>query len=68
MGLFISLKIDRSKCKDGCRQCADVCPVDIFALVDGALVSIEENEDECTLCNLCLERCPSGAIQLIKHY
>lgn len=68
MGLFITVEIDRSKCKNGCRNCIEVCPVDIFAWIDGALVSVEENEDECTLCDLCLERCPSGAVKIVKHY
>jgi len=29
---------------------------------------VEENEDECTLCDLCLERCPTGAIVIRTLY
>jgi NAD-dependent dihydropyrimidine dehydrogenase PreA subunit len=70
MGMFITLLIDRERCEDGvgCTHCAEICPVDVFGLVDGRLVTDAENEDECTLCELCLQNCPPGALRLIKHY
>lgn len=68
--MFITLLIDRSRCEcgTGCSQCADICPVDVFRLTEGEMVIDVENEDECTLCELCLQNCPQGALQLIKHY
>ena len=68
MGLFITVKIHEDKCKNACKACADVCPVDIFKLADGKLSVVADNEDECTLCELCLQRCPSGSIEIIKNY
>ena len=70
MGMFITLPINRELCVDGvgCSQCVDVCPVDVFRLEGGKLVTDVENEDECTLCELCLQTCPQGAIRLIKLY
>jgi NAD-dependent dihydropyrimidine dehydrogenase PreA subunit len=42
--------------------------VGIFKLVNGQPVVVEENEDECTFCGLCLQACPSGAIRIEKLY
>ena len=70
MGLFIKLEIDRDKCLalEKCGKCVGVCPVKIFAAQDGWPVSVENNEDECTLCGLCLEVCQPGAIRVRKLY
>ena len=70
MGMFIKLEVDESKCSDAaaCARCAAVCPVDIFRVEAGHLVTNPENEDECTLCLLCLEICPEGTIRLVKLY
>lgn len=70
MGMFIELRLDGQKCaaQGGCRRCAEVCPVDIFRVGDGRVAVAPENEDECTLCGLCLEACPAGAVELIKRY
>ena len=70
MSEFIKIEIKRDKClgleKSG--HCVEVCPVDIFGIKDGELVINEENEDECTLCDLCLERCEPDAIVIHKLY
>lgn len=70
--LFIKLNIDRGKClsSDGCTTCVKVCPVAVFKkAADQNQVEVNEaNEDECTLCNLCLENCPVQAITLQKLY
>jgi NAD-dependent dihydropyrimidine dehydrogenase PreA subunit len=36
--------------------------------VDGALGVVSEEEDECTLCELCLDVAPAGAITIHKLY
>jgi NAD-dependent dihydropyrimidine dehydrogenase PreA subunit len=48
---------------------AEVCPVGIFA-ADGSagLRIVEENLDECVLCDLCLEAAPKGGLRIIKLY
>ena len=48
---------------------AEVCPVDIYAQQeDGTLRIVEDNLDECVLCELCLEAAPAGAVKVHKLY
>jgi NAD-dependent dihydropyrimidine dehydrogenase PreA subunit len=70
MGEFIKVEIDSIKCSgiSGCGQCITVCSVNVFQRKASKLVLIEDNEDECTLCNLCLEVCAPGAIAIHKLY
>ena len=67
--IFIKLTIDGGKCisAEGCLTCVRVCPVGIFKQADDKTqIAINEaNEDECTLCDLCLEQCPVQAIRVI---
>ena len=63
MGMFITVKIDREKC-NLCRKC-EICPVDIFRFNDGVEVV---DEDECLLCNACLDVCEQEAIEIVKEY
>lgn len=71
MGLFIELIVDAERCAgaEGCRECVQVCPVDIFTRIEGepALV-VAANEDECILCDLCVVKCPVEAVTLTKRY
>ena len=70
MGMFIILRVDQTLCLGGtdCARCVDVCPVDVFTVENGALRVDTKNEDECTLCELCLQGCPQGALKLMKLY
>ena len=70
MGEFIKVEIDLSKCA-GRKEIAEwvqVCPVNIFKMEDHLPAVIAENEDECTLCMLCVEAFPEGAITIHKLY
>ena len=40
------------------QKLEDACPVDIFANKDGKLEIVEENLDECVLCELCIKAAP----------
>jgi NAD-dependent dihydropyrimidine dehydrogenase PreA subunit len=52
-----------------CRQLVEVCPVDIFALDDdGKVRTVEENLDECTLCDLCIDASEPGQVEVVKLY
>lgn len=52
-----------------CRQLVEVCPVDIFALDDaGKVHTVEDNLDECTLCDLCIDATQPGQIDVVKLY
>jgi NAD-dependent dihydropyrimidine dehydrogenase PreA subunit len=71
MGMFVSLKIDEKLCEamqTGCQRCIDICPVDVFRLQDGKIVTVFDNEDECTFCNMCVEQCPKAAVKVVKLY
>lgn len=70
-GLFIDVRVDDAVAADPAmaKQLAAVCPVDIFAQgEDGRLRIVEENLDECVLCNLCIEAAPAGTVQVVKLY
>jgi NAD-dependent dihydropyrimidine dehydrogenase PreA subunit len=50
------------------EQIVSLCPVEIFALQEQKLQVQEEREDECTLCDLCLNAAPAGALVIRKLY
>ena len=70
MGVFIKVSVDDSKClgvkKSG--HCVNICPVNIFEAHGERVTINEENEDECTLCELCLQKCDPNAITIQKLY
>ena len=70
MSEFIKVEIDMSKCAGRKKivEWVQVCPVNIFKMGDNLLVVVAENEDECTLCMLCVEAFPKGAIKIHKLY
>ena len=71
MSLFIAVDVDPAVAKDPAlvKKLVEVCPVNIFAQnADGSLQIIEPHLDECTLCELCLEPAPPGAVRVRKLY
>ena len=69
MGLFIKVEVDAAKCTpDGGAQLVEVCPVNVFSLAKGRVVTDPEAEDECTLCGLCLNLYPEGAVRVRRLY
>ena len=61
--LFIDVEVDESVARDPelAAKLAEVCPVDIFARnEDGRCEIVEENLDECVLCELCINAAPAG--------
>jgi NAD-dependent dihydropyrimidine dehydrogenase PreA subunit len=70
MSEFIKVAIDSSKCLGvtACGGCLRVCPVNIFDQKNDEPLIIEENEDECTLCELCMEVCSPNALLIHKLY
>lgn len=72
MGMFIRVEVDNSivaKAPGLAEKLVEVCPVKIFALgkQKGDVAVVEENVDECTLCDLCMQACPEG-VRVIKLY
>jgi len=70
MSLFIRLEIDLNMCLGikKCGKCIQVCPVNIFTSNGDYPKAVEANEDECTLCGLCLQNCQVDAIIIHKLY
>ena len=50
------------------KKLEDACPVDIFAGRDGNVEVVEENLDECVLCELCIAAAPPGKVRVLKLY
>jgi NAD-dependent dihydropyrimidine dehydrogenase PreA subunit len=70
-GMFIDVKVDAAVAADPvlAKKLTEVCPVNIFAQEkDGRLRIVEENLDECVLCELCIQAAPPGKVQVIKLY
>jgi NAD-dependent dihydropyrimidine dehydrogenase PreA subunit len=70
MSTFIDVKLSDEVASDPAlaAKLEEVCPVDIFRNADGRAEIIEENLDECVLCNLCVEAVPGGGVEIVKHY
>jgi NAD-dependent dihydropyrimidine dehydrogenase PreA subunit len=69
-GLFIEVEVDDSVAGDAelAAKLEEVCPVDIFRDADGRVELVEENLDECVLCELCIEAAPPGTVIVKKLY
>jgi len=69
--MFVHVEIDADAAGDRelAKKLVEVCPVNIFALdAVGNAVIVEENEDECVLCDLCVQAAPPGKVRVIKLY
>ncbi len=66
MSIFIRIEIDPRA--QAVKSLVNMCPVNIFAERDGHVVVLDERQDECTLCELCLKASPPGAIRIGKLY
>ena len=68
--VFINIEVSDEVAGDAelAAKLAEVCPVDIFAARDGRLEIVQENLDECVLCELCINATPAGSVKVIKLY
>jgi NAD-dependent dihydropyrimidine dehydrogenase PreA subunit len=68
--LFIAVEVQEPVASD--RELAakleEVCPVDIFKAGPNGVEIVEENLDECVLCELCINAAPAGTVRVIKLY
>jgi len=69
-GMFIDVKVDPKAAADATvvKKLVEVCPVNIFAADGGKLRIVDENLDECVLCDLCVQAAPAGAVTIVKLY
>ena len=71
MAMFIKVEVDPKTADDPAlsKKLVEVCPVNIFNLDEKhRLTIVEDNLDECTLCDLCLQAVPNGGVRVIKLY
>ena len=69
--MFIRVEVDPEAAADRelAKKLAEVCPVNIFDLdAEGKAVVVQENEDECVLCDLCVQAAPAGQVKVHKLY
>ena len=55
--------VDMEKC-EGCEECIEVCPVDVYELQDDKSVPV--NAEECLGCESCIEVCEHEAITITE--
>jgi NAD-dependent dihydropyrimidine dehydrogenase PreA subunit len=69
-GVFIAVDVEDSVTGDAelAAKLEEVCPVDIFKDADGQVEIVDENLDECVLCELCIEAAPPGGVVVRKLY
>jgi NAD-dependent dihydropyrimidine dehydrogenase PreA subunit len=70
-GMFIDVTVDPKTAADPAlaKKLVEVCPVNIFAAKEGGgLRIVDENLDECVLCDLCVQAAPPGSVRVIKLY
>jgi len=72
MAMFIRVDVDNSvveKTPGLADKLVEVCPVNIFKVGPKAssVEIVEDNVDECTLCDLCMQASPKG-VRVVKLY
>jgi NAD-dependent dihydropyrimidine dehydrogenase PreA subunit len=69
-GMFIDVVVAANAAKDKgiAKKLEEFCPVGIFDASGDELRVVEENLDECVLCDLCIEAAPNGAVKVRKLY
>jgi NAD-dependent dihydropyrimidine dehydrogenase PreA subunit len=72
MAMFIRVDVDESAIKKTpglAKKLVEVCPVKIFAAgaTENTVAVVEDNLDECTLCDLCMQAAPDG-VRVVKLY
>ena len=69
-GVFIDVEVDDAIRDDAelAQKLEDACPVDIYAARDGRVEVVDENLDECVLCELCTRTAPPGTLRVKKLY
>ncbi len=69
-GVFIDVEVADEIRADAevAKKLEEACPVDIYAAPEGGVEVVEENLDECILCELCVKTAPRGKLRVLKLY
>ena len=69
-GIFIDVEVADEVRGDAelAAKLEEACPVDIYAAGEGGVEVIEQNLDECILCELCVRAAPPGGVRVVKLY
>ena len=69
-GTFIDVEVAEEVREDAelAQGLEDACPVDIYANRNGHVEVVEQNLDECVLCELCVRAAPPGKLRVLKLY
>ncbi len=69
-GTFIDVELTDEVREDAelAKKLEEGCPVDIYAALDGHTEVVEENLDECILCEICVRTAPRGGMRVLKLY
>ena len=59
-------RYDLNKCI-GCRNCIDICPMDVFRFDEKKEKSIIAYPENCQACGMCYYACLGGSLQLSLH-
>jgi len=68
--LFIAVEVEGQAARDPqlAAKLEEVCPVDIFKAGPSGVEIVEDNLDECVLCELCINAAPAGTVRVVKLY
>ncbi|MGH6672012.1 MAG: NADH-quinone oxidoreductase subunit NuoB [Xanthobacteraceae bacterium] len=64
-GLLGMPRYHPERCREACRECADICPTDAITFKEQSDASegrLDVDYGRCVVCQLCTETCPSGAM------
>ena len=59
------IRVDSSRCEDGCKICEEKCPIGIIS-VNTEAKTVDINKELCAGCQICWMECPEEAISVTK--